>query len=81
MGTDTSSNALLDDDSVEEYLEQLAAPSTDRYQELAEAIYPSLRHQKAVENDRKRFKRPSWATVGKRSEMLIKKRPSWAQVG
>ena len=86
MGTDASNNALLDDESVEEYLEQLAAsnaPSTNRYQELVEAAaaYPSLHHQKGLESDRKRFKRPSWATVGKRSEVLIKKRPSWAQVG
>ena len=86
MGTDPSSNVLFDDESVDEYLEQLAAsntPTTDRYQELADtaAAYPSMHHQTGLENDRKRFKRPSWATVGKRSAMLVKKRPSWAQVG
>ena len=31
--------------------------------------------------DGRRSKRPSWAAVGKRSSILIKKRPSWAPVG
>ncbi|CAF0821907.1 unnamed protein product [Adineta steineri] len=67
LSTDTSN----DDDNTEYSLDQLAAnvPSTN--------FYPF----KSLSNSRKRFKRPSWATVGKRSSISLKKRPSWAQVG
>jgi hypothetical protein len=68
--TDTSStNQLSDDDILEEYLNQLAAN------------IPLLHQTNSLSTERKRFKRPSWATVGKRSSMLIKKRPSWAHIG
>jgi len=50
-----------------------------------QSFYPLIRQVKspaALLNARKRFKRPSWATVGKRSAaIVIAKRPSWAQVG
>jgi hypothetical protein len=83
QNTDSSTNQLVDDDTTtEEYLEQLAnsVPSTNKYQDIAN-LYPSFHQSKSLATSRKRFKRPSWATVGKRSAILIKKRPSWAQVG
>lgn len=81
--TDTSSsNNFIDDDSAEDYLEQLAnnSPSTNKYQDVS-SLYPLINQLKSLSTSRKRFKRPSWATVGKRASFLVKKRPSWAQVG
>ena len=73
--TDSSSstNQLIDDDSTEDYLEQAGINNPSNF-------YPLLRQTKSLSTYRRRFKRPSWATVGKRS-ITIKKRPSWAQVG
>lgn len=74
-------NPFTDDDSSEEIMEQVATniPSTNRYPEII-PLYPLDRERKSLSGTRRRFKRPSWAAVGKRS-LLIKKRPSWAQVG
>ncbi|CAF0816582.1 unnamed protein product [Rotaria sp. Silwood1] len=76
----SSTNSLIDDDSQDDYLEQLAnnIPSTNKYEDIAR-LYPMIGHTKSLSITHKRFKRPSWATVGKRS-ILIKKRPSWAQI-
>lgn len=71
----SSGSLLLDDDSAEDDFDQL--PSANKYDD----VYPLFRDVKSSLASRKRFKRPSWATVGKRAVMAIKKRPSWAQVG
>jgi hypothetical protein len=73
--TDSSSgNQLIDDDSTEDYLEQVGTNNPS-------SLYPLIHQTKSLATFRRRFKRPSWATVGKRSSISIKKRPSWAQVG
>ncbi|CAF0890853.1 unnamed protein product [Didymodactylos carnosus] len=64
----------------EEYL--FDQPILEQHQDLS--YYPLVRSTKnnaGLFNARKRYKRPSWATVGKRSSILFAKRPSWAQVG
>jgi len=66
----STTNQVIDDDSADDYVEQVPPH-----------IYPLIRQAKSLTTYRRRFKRPSWATVGKRSPILIKKRPSWAQVG
>ncbi|CAF3922998.1 unnamed protein product [Rotaria sp. Silwood2] len=79
--TDSSSTSqLIDEDSQDDYLEQLAnnIPSTNKYEDISR-LYPFIGQTKSLSTTHKRFKRPSWATVGKRA-ILIKKRPSWAQV-
>jgi len=66
--TDTSAKrSVVDDESQDESMDN------DKFQELTN-LYPFVRQIK-------RLKRPSWATIGKRSAILIKKRPSWAQIG
>lgn len=77
--SETPLNQYFDDDSLEEYIQQLAATMSltpDNEQDFNE-IY----QQKPFISSARRSKRPSWATVGKRAAILIKKRPSWAQVG
>ena len=69
------------DDSLEEYLNRFLtsyqpALSANHLQDLSGA-HALVRRSFLAENDRKRWKRPSWAPVGKRKN----KRPSWAQVG
>lgn len=60
------SSSSVDDDVQQE--------SKDKFHDLTN-LYPFVRQIK-------RLKRPSWATIGKRSSsILIKKRPSWAQIG
>ncbi|CAF1118206.1 unnamed protein product [Rotaria magnacalcarata] len=80
--TDLASlSSFMDDDSTKDYIVQVAdsIPSTNEDQEMAN-LYPLIRQRKSLSTTRRRFKRPSWAAVGKRSFTLIRKRPSWAQV-
>jgi len=80
--TDSSAHPPTDEDSTDDSIESAAAnvQQTDKYQDLTN-LYPFVRQTKSSSTTRKRFKRPSWATIGKRSSILIKKRPSWAQIG
>ncbi|CAF3794649.1 unnamed protein product [Rotaria magnacalcarata] len=81
--TDLASlSSFMDDDSTKDYIVQVAdsIPSTNEDQEMAN-LYPLIRQRKSLSTTRRRFKRPSWAAVGKRSFTLIRKRPSWAQIG
>jgi hypothetical protein len=80
--TDSLVHPSSDEDSPEEYLESSGTnvQATDKYRDLTN-FYPLVRQTKSLLASRKRFKRPSWATIGKRSSILIKKRPSWAQIG
>jgi hypothetical protein len=76
--TDSMKNRLINDETLEDYFDQLTAssqsgPSSD--------LYPLLRQTKILDTPRERVKRPSWATVGKRAASMNKKTPSWAQVG
>ena len=71
----SSANQLFENESNDNDFDQLVPIS--KY----EAVYPLVHHTKSLSTSRKRFKRPSWATVGKRSSIVLKKRPSWAQVG
>lgn len=69
------------DDSLEEYLNRYwtryhPALSANHLQDLT-AAHALVRRSFLDEKDRKRWKRPSWAPVGRRTN----KRPSWAQVG
>ncbi|CAF3469152.1 unnamed protein product [Rotaria socialis] len=75
-------SSFMNDNSTEDYIVQIAdsIPSTNKYQKMAN-LYPLIRQRKSLSTTRRRFKRPSWATIGKRSFMLIRKRPSWAQIG
>lgn len=70
-----------DDDSLEEYLNRYLtsyqpALTANHLQDL-DAAHALVRRNFLNDNHRKRWKRPSWAPVGKRTN----KRPSWAQVG
>lgn len=70
-----------DDDSLEEYLNRYIhryqpAASNNHLQDLS-TVHALVRRSFLDENSRKRWKRPSWAPVGKR----VHKRPSWAHVG
>lgn len=84
--TDSVVHPSADDDSTEDYPESRAAAprenvhAADKYQDLTNS-YPFVREAISLSTSRKRFKRPSWATIGKRSSILIKKRPSWATIG
>ncbi len=71
-----------DEDSTDDSIESPATDvqGTDKYQDLTN-LYPFVRQTNSLSTSRKRFKRPSWATIGKRSSILIKKRPAWAQIG
>ena len=84
VNADSSAIQYLDDESAEDYFNQLLAGFVARgqYPDLTDAY--AFNHPKSSFSDLaagRRSKRPSWATVGKRSEILINKRPSWAQVG
>jgi hypothetical protein len=80
--TDSSIRQVSDEESAEDALESAAAnvQTTDKYQDLTN-LYPFIRQTKSLSATRDRFKRPSWANVGKRSSILIKKRPSWVRIG
>jgi hypothetical protein len=80
--TDSSAHVPTDEDSTDDSIESAVAnvQQTDKYQDLTN-LYPFVRQTKSLSTTRKRFKRPSWATIGKRSSILIKKRPSWAHIG
>ena len=79
--TSTPSQVNNDDDSLEEYLNRYVSSyqpglSANHLQDLS-ALHALVRRSYLVDTNRKRWKRPSWAPVGKRAS----KRPSWAQVG
>ncbi len=76
---DSSGHPLSNEESAEDLIDPPVA-TTDKYQELTN-LYPFIRETKSLATTRKRFKRPSWATIGKRSSVLIQKRPSWATIG
>jgi hypothetical protein len=80
---DRAVRQLPDDDSNEDSVEPAPTAnlqSADKYQDLTNS-YPFIRQAKSLEATRQRFKRPSWATIGKRSSILIKKRPAWVTIG
>lgn len=79
---DSASNALVNDDSVEDQFDRYAAmyQPAEQMQDLAE-LHALFRQSKSIEANRKRLKRPSWATVGRRTSHVIHKRPSWAPIG
>lgn len=54
--------------------------ATDKYEDLTN-LYPFIRQTESLATLRRRFKRPSWAKIGKRSSMQINKRPAWATIG
>jgi hypothetical protein len=80
--TDSSTRQIHDEDTTEDSAEPPAAnvQSTDKYRDLTN-LYPFIREAKSLETTRRRFKRPSWATIGRRSSILIKKRPAWVTIG
>ena len=81
--TDSAIHQLPDDDSNDDSVESAPSAnvqSADKYQDLTNS-YPFIRQAKSLAATRKRFKRPSWATIGKRSSILIKKRPAWVTIG
>jgi len=75
--TDSTTNQLINDEILEDYLDQLSGTS----QSDLSSLYPLLRQTKSLDTNGKRLKRPSWAAVGKRENSINNKRPSWAQVG
>jgi hypothetical protein len=81
---DTAIRQLSAEDSIiEDSVEPVPAAnvqSTDKYEDLTNS-YPFIRQIKSLSTARKRFKRPSWATIGKRSSISIKKRPAWVTIG
>ncbi len=79
---DTSAHPSTDDDSTDDSNESIAAnvQPTDKYQDLTN-LYPFIRETKSLSASRKRFKRPSWATIGRRTPILIGKRPAWVTIG
>ena len=79
---DSASNVLVDDDSVEDEFDRYAATyqPAEHLQDLAE-LHELFRQSKSIEANRKRLKRPSWATIGRRTGHAIHKRPSWAPIG
>ncbi len=79
--TDSTANQLADDETLEDYLDQLTAASQSETSQDVSSYYPLLHQAKSLDTSRKRFKRPSWAAVGKRAASRNNKRPSWAQVG
>ena len=81
--TDTSARQLRDEDSLEDPVEPILpanVQSTDKYQDLTNS-YPFIRQTESLTPAHRRFKRPSWATIGKRSPIFIKKRPAWVTIG
>lgn len=82
--TDSSNPSLRDEDSMDESLESKTNnnnQATDKYEDLTN-LYPLIRQSDNVPTIRRRFKRPSWATIGKRPpSVLIKKRPAWVTIG
>ncbi|CAF1259394.1 unnamed protein product [Rotaria magnacalcarata] len=78
---DATINELADDENVYDYLDQLIAASPAESPSDLSSLYPLSRPTKPLPADRKRFKRPSWATVGKRESFINSKRPSWAHIG
>lgn len=80
--TDASIRSLTDEESQEDSAERVNADplSKDKYQDLTN-LYPFIREAKSLTASRKRFKRPSWASIGRRSAVILRKRPSWAQIG
>ncbi|CAF3667135.1 unnamed protein product [Rotaria sp. Silwood1] len=78
---DSVMNQLVDDETFEDYLDQLPTPSQSETSTDLSSLHPLFRQIKSLETNRKRFKRPSWATVGKRAYYIHNKPPSWAQIG
>ncbi|CAF3371592.1 unnamed protein product [Rotaria socialis] len=78
---DTTMNELADDETLKDYLDQLTVASHAEPPSDLSSLYPVLGQTKSLVTDRKRFKRPSWATVGKRESFIKSKRPSWAHIG
>ena len=79
-----SANQFVDDDnSAYDYIERFVNNNSPRDEYISDTVhvYPFIDQTDSSSISHRRFKRPSWATVGKRSSLLIKKRPSWAQVG
>ncbi len=74
-------NDLIEDKILDDYLDQLTAGSQLETSSELPPLYSLLRQKKSFDTHRQRFKRPSWAAVGKRAASIINKRPSWAQVG
>lgn len=84
---DPTVHPSTDDDSADDFVESPSNTNVDanvqpadKYRDLTN-FYPFVRKSTSLSTSRKRFKRPSWATIGKRSSILIKKRPSWATIG
>jgi hypothetical protein len=79
-------DSSVDDETSEDYLGQYAvkyqpAMSAHHLQDFND-LHSFLRANKYFDSDRARYKRPSWAPVGKRSNTFrVNKRPSWAPVG
>lgn len=80
--TDSSIPSLRDDDSADESIEPISTnnQATDKYEDLT-SLYPLVRQSKSVSTIRRRYKRPSWATIGRRPSILVKKRPAWVTIG
>ncbi|CAF1242341.1 unnamed protein product [Rotaria sordida] len=81
INIDSKMNQLVDDETLEDYIDQLTIPSQSEISTDLSSLHPLFRQIKNSEGNRKRFKRPSWATVGKRAIYMNNKQPSWAQVG
>jgi len=74
-------NDIIEDKILEDYLDQLTTGSQLETSPELPPLYSLLRQKKSFDTNRQRFKRPSWAAVGKRAAFITNKRPSWAQVG
>ncbi len=70
-------NELIDNKFLEDYLDRLTSASQS---EISAESYPLLRQVKSLDLIGQRYKRPSWAAIGKRA-LLLHKRPSWAPIG
>jgi hypothetical protein len=72
--TDSTINDIVEDKLLEDYLEHLSNGAQSE-------LNPLFRQTKSLDITQQRYKRPSWAAVGKRAASLEKRLPSWAQVG
>jgi len=79
--TDPTINELVDEKIFEDYLDRFATVSQSEPSSEFSSLYPLFRQTKSLDANRQRYKRPSWAAVGKRAASYKHKRPSWAQVG
>lgn len=78
---DSTTNQFTDDENLEEYIDQIPSASQSEPSLYLSSSYPLFRLIKPLDTNVLRYKRPSWASVGKRGIHSINKRPSWAQIG